>query len=211
MTMYQVLDTDKVMTEDEIAQFIVSESKRVAKKYSLNYGTDRDEMESFMVSEIYNEIVRKPEFGNIKGIRYIANLRSVDFIREQIDLNNEMSFTSLTSTHHNAEDCDIFEYGWEDRKVEPQEEFLHTSKINNFLDSLSEKERKLIELSAGITDNLSHDEKVNVKKIIDKKGTGSSLSDTEIGQVLGLTRRQVQYPFLSGKFKKKALRSGLGF
>lgn len=207
MTKFKVLDTDKAMTQDEIGQFILDEARRISTKYSYQYGVDADEMESFMVTEIFIEVSKKPSMGNIKGIRYIANIRSVDYIREIAKQNGELSFSSLGSE---SDEDGFIEYPIASDS-NTSETVIKSDELSSFLDSLSERERKIVELSAGITDSLSNVEKAKVKELIDLKGEGAWLNTSDIGIILGLSRRQVQYPFLSENLKDKALDFGLWF
>jgi 5-methylcytosine-specific restriction endonuclease McrA len=212
------------LTQNQLGELIVKESRRGAERYGFKHKVDVQEMESWLISEIYHEIMNNVNMQNIKGIRHMIRLRSVDYMRELVRDNVSMNFTSFTKGTSSDDGFDSYntEEVFENYQVQSVEDtVIESSDLTEFLDTLDIQDRQIVELSAGITDSLDVSQLSRVKDLIDRKAVckcGSAncqhnvnvwFTTSEVGEILGLSRRQVQYPLT--KMSEKALDFGLWF
>jgi hypothetical protein len=212
------------LTQNQLGELIVKESRRGAERYGFKHKVDVQEMESWLISEIYHEIMNNVNMQNIKGIRHMIRLRSVDYMRELVRDNVSMNFSSFTKGTGSDEGFDSYntEEVFENYQVQSVEDtVVDSSDLTEFLDTLDLQDRQIVELSAGVTDSLDVSQLSRVKELIDRKAVckcGSAncqhnvnvwFTTSEVGEILGLSRRQVQYPLT--KMSEKALDFGLWF
>lgn len=205
---------------DEMGRFIVDQANRQAKKLGAMYGIDIDECSLYTIERVYIEVSTRPEMQNVKGINRMIQFRSKDFIRELAKTNVEINITSMTKNVSEQFDTGFDSYEHEsiikNVQVNPHEDHLDNEEIQSFLESLPLVERQVIELTAGITNSLDTYQMIDVKKLIDKKARKEKdihkevnvwFTTTEVGNILDLSRRQVQH--ILTKMEEKALDMGL--
>lgn len=217
--------------EDELAQAIMVQVSRQVKKYTHQHSVDVDEMSSNLISKVFFEVKDRPHLWNKAGVNNCIKFRSMDFFREmnkdkiEIEVPNELTeehelikkkVSNVPFSTLSHEDTDSFVEFPIESDFDLAENYVYSSEMNSFLDSLPLIERQIVELSSGITSSLDQDHLHKVHELIKKKAHKTKdpkvelniwFTATEIGEILGLTRRQVQHPLT--KMKEKALDFGL--
>jgi len=92
------LNTVTMLNLDELSQSIVTEGQKYARLVLLRVGSHRAELsdiESFLINETYHQIIDKPQYHNIKGIRATINLYIKNYIKTHKKFNDEISFCAF--------------------------------------------------------------------------------------------------------------------
>jgi hypothetical protein len=216
----------QTLTQEELGQLIIQEAHRTAINYARkSRHIDVSEMESYLISKIYHAVLRNDEMSNIRGVRQIAKRRAVNYInhikRHNVVLSMDGMVESSANEHDASSDVNFADYGSNLASVDPIKEYHEQEDVFAFVWSLPTQERQVVEMTAGITDSLDKDQFKSVRDLIDRKavcncGTQGCqhnvnvwFTASEVGKILGLTRRQVQY--ILSKLKEKVLDFGLDY
>lgn len=215
---------------DEVSRLINKNARSGARYFgSRNHIDDISELESYLVTQLTTSLIKNQNMRNSAGIRYIIRKRWNNWVKREVIKRQEHEISiehieNKMKTHldtDNGENADVVlsEYTNND----PIKDMIEHSDIYEFLDSLTERERKVIELTAGFTESLNEEELSKVHQLVQKKTICLyceepecqhsfiiRFTESEVGHILGLTRRQVQY--ITGKESKvreKAIEFGL--
>lgn len=137
------------MLNEQTAELVVKEVTERSKILAWRYKLDADELCSFLIAEVWTEVSRKETMANIKGIRRIIKLRTIDYIRDIARFNEEITFSSLSK---NGQTNDSFERGsWEEwygtkpYTTKPDVTIL----LSDFVKTLTSKQSKVLSMKVG--------------------------------------------------------------
>lgn len=137
----------ETLSVNEVMETILVESKRVANKMAAKLGKSFDDSElySFLVYEVYNQIVDKTDFHNIRGIRSTINLYTLNFIKTESRFNNQTVFSSFARKDEYGEGHS-FEETLTSDDIPIAEQFALSSDLDGFIHTLTERQRQILEL-----------------------------------------------------------------
>lgn len=183
--------------------FIVSEVKKVANRSARTstFNFDETDLESYVTIRVWTYVTTKYDETinpNIEAyIRGLIKQFTMNFLKSPNNVHTDVdSFSSLSSTDGEGNESD-FESTYEDTSVVSIEESVCEQTLTNgFMDTLSDRHRTIVELRAGILDNLSADQLLIALEIMDKqaskKGYGEVyLSNSDIAKIVGIHRNHV--------------------
>lgn len=123
---------------NDFAAIIVTEVQHSVRKSRAKYPSlDVSELESFLVSEIFNELLDKPEgFVDIRMVKRLAGLRTIDYIRGESKHNHVKVITEP-----NGQKVTVLD------NVSITNPDIETSNLlNSFRATLTDKQNQILEL-----------------------------------------------------------------
>lgn len=152
-------------TQETLFQNIITECR----KYSISKtsGTRHmaSDLEGDLIEKVYTYIKDRPQYHNIRGLRQIIKSRGKNFFNMQSKINSTypvsyfefQRFNDKSTTPRPLEVTDLETY------IEEK------NNVSELLESLSTRQRLIIELTAGIMDSLTSDQLVIATRIIESK------------------------------------------
>lgn len=138
------------LTVNELGQTIVEEVKRKSKITIFKYGMSQEEwseLSSFLCTELWVELHNKPELHNIRIVRRLINLRTVDYFRSKKRFNNQLPFSTFTCDKEESQFGVEFQYDWfmED-DVNVEKDYIMNQELTSFISTLSERQQQVLKL-----------------------------------------------------------------
>lgn len=134
------------MLKEKLAELVVEEVESRAKNIAWKYKLDQEELTSFLIAEVWNEVNRKESMANVRGIRHIIKLRTVDFIREIARFNHELSFDLFNRDKKVNEyyDNNNFEQWYYKKPNKPEQD--SAIMLEDFVKTLTNKQAKILSM-----------------------------------------------------------------
>lgn len=155
MTTIAMQSEVKLLTLPELYETILVQCKKSARTSLFKFGStnvDVSDLEGYLVTELYSEFSRiGSEFRTIRMVNRLIRLRTVNYIeRESSPLDNQTTFSAIDGMYPNSEDdADNFE-----RRIPDNSDFELGNALKDFVGSLSDKQRQILDLHvAGYLNN----------------------------------------------------------
>ena len=146
--------TVMTLSVEELGQTIVTEVERYSKRTTFKYGMSIEEwseLASFLNTELWCELHSKPELHNIRIVRRLINLRTVDYFRNKGRFDNQTPFIAFqiegrnhTTGEMSVEDSFQFDMKLEQPSVEDQ--LILSQELTSFISTLSKREKQILKL-----------------------------------------------------------------
>jgi RNA polymerase sigma factor (sigma-70 family) len=146
--------TVMTLSIDELGQTIVSEVKKKARFTILKYGMNHEEwseLSSFLCTELWCELHNKSELHNIRIVRRLINLRTVDYFRSKGRFDNQIPFCGFEHDKgHNKEETNdgeaiIFEEIMKSN-VNIEDNLTTSDELKSFIETLNKREKQILTL-----------------------------------------------------------------
>lgn len=142
--------TVMTLSVDELGQTIVEEVKKKSKITIFKYGMSQEEwseLSSFLNTELWVELHSKPELHNIRIVRRLINLRTVDYFRNKARFNNQTPFSFFTCDKEDSQFGVEFQYDWfmED-DTDLEKDYIMNQELTSFISTLSKREKQVLKL-----------------------------------------------------------------
>jgi hypothetical protein len=196
--------TTTQFTIDQLNENIVKECRAYAISKTKGTRHDASEVEGTLIEKVYFYILDKPQYHNIKGLRQVIQSRGRNYFNDQVKHNGVLPFTC----YETKEDDGVSQLDTMLRqKTDPLEiQVEKEENMNNLLNSLTIRQRCVVELTAGIMDSLTPDQRriaiaiIESKSVCKKKGHDGDnctcqfeifFTVPDIGKILGCSPRTI--------------------
>lgn len=181
---------------EEMNDFLFTAVKKASVKYTYGTHINADDMESYVMIRTWNYISKNEEYQTKKGIQQRIKSYVLDFLKSPVQNSDSLTFSSLSSSDDEGSESD-FESTYEStNQVNIADTVTEGTLLTDFLATLTDRQRVIVELRSGILSSLSASEMTTAKEIMDKqssKKTGEVyLSNTDIAKIIGIGRAKVQ-------------------
>ena len=143
------------ISASELVQMIEIEVTRAATKKAFSLGKSQNQIETIkndiigeVVTDTYIQIMHHPQYWNLAGIRSTINLCIKNWAKGQARFNNQVNFSRFVSTDVDTgeEFGNTIEGIPTERRMEDQ--ITSSSDVSDFIATLTDKQRQILELNA---------------------------------------------------------------
>lgn len=192
--------TNTYNTLEVMVEFMMAEVKKVSKRSAVtsSYSFDSSDMESYITVRAYEYILKydakkNPNFEAY--IRGLINKFKMNFLKSPNNVHSGVDvFSSLSSQDDEGSETD-FESTFNTNEVSLQDTVCDNTLLNGFLDTLSSRQRTIVELRAGILESLNAEQMAVATSILSKQSAKVAgnvyFSNSDIANIIGIHRNHV--------------------
>lgn len=172
---------------EEMEVFIFNQVQKASKKFAIGTRHDSSDLESYLMIRVWNFITKNPKYQTPKGVNQAIKSRATNFFNSS-ENSEDLTFSALSSQDDEGSETD-FESTFDTQSPSIDSTVVESELLNGFLNTLSLKQRQVVELRAGILDSLSAEQLTIAKAIITAKQakeswSGAVFTNTDIAGII---------------------------
>lgn len=178
---------------EEMESFIVSEVQKASKRKTIGTRNDSSDLESYLMIRVWNFVMNNPKYQTQKGVRQVINSRVTNFFNSSNN-SDDLTFSALTSSDDEGSETD-FESTFVTGETTIDTTVVESELLNGFLNTLTDRQRLIVELRAGILESLNAEQYAIASAIMTKQSAKVAgevyLSNSDIAKIVGIHRNHI--------------------
>lgn len=131
---------------EEMAAYILAEVQKASIRFAHNNNFDATDLESFLVSNVWFTVIKNPAYQNPRGIHQIIKTRTLNFLESPTNRNIDVDLFSTLARNDDEGNEVAFEETFVANGVSVEESVISDNDESDFISSLSETHRRILEL-----------------------------------------------------------------